>query len=118
MPSFLKQPKVRVSGGKITIFAFEIFHAGEKRSIDESDVEFGPEQASHWFYIQVVRFKSTNDYGYHVSEGIPGTGPATSQDTGEIEFVATVASGNVKQDGSAIADYHQHVIPSSLLEVK
>lgn len=113
----LKQPKVRASGAKVTIGAFEVFHDGARQSVDEAEVDFGPAQAGHWFYVQLVRFKALGDYGFHVSEGVPGTGPATSQDTPEIAFVATVLSGNVNSDGSGV-EYFQYPIPSYLMEVK
>jgi len=116
--STLRQPKVRVSGGKITVGAFDMFHEGAKQTVDETDMEFGPDHAGHWFYVQIVRFKNIGDYGYHVSEGVPGTGPVTSQDTPDIAFVATIISGNVNADGTGIADYCQQSLPSYLMEVK
>lgn len=114
----LKQPKVRVTGARMTISSFEIVHAGKKRQVDGTDLDFGPGQPNYWFYVQVVRFKDVDDFGFHVSEGAQGTGPASSLETGELEFVATVASGNIGPDGSSISYHHQHVIPSSLMEVK
>jgi len=113
----LKQPKVSVSGLKAIFGPFEVFHDGVRTGVDDAEVELTP-GPGHWFYVQLVKFKDVGDYGYHLSEGAPGTGPATSQDTSEIAFVATVLTGNLSPDGASVADYRQLPIPPYLMQVK
>jgi hypothetical protein len=117
MTTVLKQPKASVSGLKITFKPFEVFYDGVRSSVDEAEVDLAPGGPGHWFYVQLVKFKDIGDYGYHLSEGAPGTGPVVSQDTGQISFIATVMTGNLNAEGTAVSEWHQTPVPPYLMQV-
>lgn len=112
----LPQPKTRQLGMKVLIGPWQAVYGSKKRSVDETEIVFSPEDAGKWFYVQLAYFKDLDDLGYHVSSGAPGVGPVVSQETNQIRFLATICSGTVNSSGTGFSEFYVAKVQTELLE--